>query len=443
MTELFVGLPKQPVPRAPGRGTPRLRQPERDQPGWQILALDDLVTPDHRVRAVWGFVQRLDLQPLHEAVKAREGVPGQPPAAPELLVALWLWATVEGVGSARQLDRLCAEHPAYRWLCGGVSMNYHTLADFRTQHADLVERLLADSVAALVSEGLVGLEVLAQDGLRVRAAAGTGSFHRRPKLAEMAAAAAARVARLRQEVERDPAAGERRRQAAPYRAAREQQDRIKAALDRMKELEAERDRRAKTNKAQVEKQKAPRASTTDAEARSIKMADGGFRPAYNLQIVSEPKSQIVVAVKADTTGSDHGLARRGLEQLTAGGIKPADYLADGGFTKHQDIEWAHQAGIRLWCPAITNKHGTNRYAPRPQDGPGVADWRRRMEGEHSTLMYKRRCQAECINAAARRMGLTRLLVRGKAKVRGVLLWVALAHNMLRSFALRQAAAAAA
>ena len=119
MTELFGGLPEQAVPPAPGRGTPRLRQPERDQPGWQILALDDLVTPDHPVRAVWAFVQTLALQPLHEAVKAREGRPGQAPAAPELLVALWLWATVEGVGSARQLDRLCAEHPAYRWLCAG------------------------------------------------------------------------------------------------------------------------------------------------------------------------------------------------------------------------------------------------------------------------------------------------------------------------------------
>jgi transposase len=443
MTELFGGLPEQPVPAASGRGAPRLRQPQRDQPGWQILALDDLVPPDHRVRAVWGFVQTLDLRPLHEAVKAREGVPGHPPAAPELLVALWLWATVEGVGSARQLDRLCTEHPAYRWLCGGVSMNDHNLADFRTQHAELVERLLADSVAALVCEGLVGLEVLAQDGLRVRAAAGASSFHRRPTLEKMAAAAAARVARLRQEGERDPAAGERRHQAAQQRAAREQQDRIKAALDRMKELQAERDRRAKSNKAQVEKQKEPRASTTDAEARPIKMADGGFRPAYNLQIVSEPKSQIVVAVDADTTGSDHGLARCGLEQLAAGGVTPADYLADGGFTKHEDIEWAHQAGIRLWCPAMHNKHGTNRYAPRPKDGPGVADWRRRMSGEHNMPMYKRRCQAECVNAAARRMGLTRLLVRGKAKARSVLLWVALAHNMLRSFALRRQAADAA
>ncbi len=359
------------------------------------------------------------------------------------MLALWLWATVEGVGSARQLDKLCGEHLAYRWLCGGVSMNYHTLADFRTAHGAVLERLLADGVAALVAEGLVALDVLAQDGLRVRAAAGAGSFRRRARLEELHRAAQTRVERLRAELESDPAAGNRRRQAAQQRAAHERAARVTAALERMRELEAERARRQKTNKAQVAKQKEPRASITDAEARSIKMADGGFRPAYNLQIVSAPKSQIIVAVDIDTTGSDRGLARRGLERLAEGGIKPADYLVDGGFTKNEDIEWADAGGVKLWCPAIHNKHRTEPYGTRCTDGPGVADWRRRMASERGTLLYKERCKAECPNAAARRMGLTGLLVRGKEKARTVLLWVALAHNMMRGFALRPAAARAA
>jgi hypothetical protein len=208
------------------------------------------------------------------------------------MLALWLWAMVDGVGSARQLDKLCGEHLAYRWLCGGVSMNYHTLSDFRVAHGAVLERLLADGVAALVAEGLVALDVLAQDGMRVRAAAGAGSFRRRPRLEELAAAATARVVRLRAELESDPAGGNRRRQAAQQHAARERAERVTAALDRMRGLEAERARRQKTNKAEMAKQKEPRASTTDAEARSIKMADGEFRPAYNLQIVSAPKSQI-------------------------------------------------------------------------------------------------------------------------------------------------------
>ena len=207
-------------------------------------------------------------------------------------MALWLWATVDGVGSARRLDQLCREHLAYRWLCGGVSMNYHTLSDFRIAHTTVLDRLLANGVASLVQAGLVQLDTLAQDGLRVRASAGAASFRRRRRLDELRVAAQARVVRLRAELEGDPAAGDRRQRAAQERAAREREARIAAAQERMGELEAERARREKTNKAQVAKQKEPRASTTDAQARVMKMADGGYRPAYNMQIVSEPNSQI-------------------------------------------------------------------------------------------------------------------------------------------------------
>jgi transposase len=390
------------------------------------------------------------LRAPHEAVKAREGVPGQAPPAPELMVALWLWATADGVGSARQLDRLCEQHVAYRWLCGGVSMNYHTLADFRVAHGDVLERLLARGVAAMVAEGLVALDVLAQDGVKVRAAAGAGSFRRRARLERLEAAAKERVAQLRAELDTDPAAGERRQQAAQQRAAREQEERARAALDRMSELEVERARREKTNQEQTKKQKEPRASTTDAEARVMKMAKpapakagGGFRPAYNMQLVSVPGRQVIVAVDIETSGSDRGLARPALENLATGGTKPSDYLVDGGFTKNEDIEWAHASGIKLWCPPTKNKHGTEPYAPRRADGPGMADWRRRMASAAGKARYKERAKAECPNAWARRMGLGRLLVRGKQKARAVLLWFALAHNMLRAFALRRAAAAAA
>jgi hypothetical protein len=176
------------------------------------------------------------------------------------MMAVWLWATVEDVGSARRLDQLCKEHLAYRWLCGGVSMNYHSLSDFRMAHGELLERLLARGVAALVEQGLVGQDTLAQDGLRVRASAGAASFRRRERLDELQAAAQKRVQRLRAELEADPGVADRRRQAAQERAARERAQRIAAAQDRMRELEAERARREKTNKAEVAKQKerAPR-----------------------------------------------------------------------------------------------------------------------------------------------------------------------------------------
>jgi transposase len=443
---LFDDLPEQDKPRAKEGGAPRLRVPERSQISLQLAALDDLIAEDHPVRAVWAFVEGLELSALRDAVKAREGQPGHPPAAPELMLALWLWATVDGVGSARQLDRLCRDHLVYRWLCGGVSMNYHSLSTFRIAHMAVLERLLAQGVATMVEAGLVSLETLAQDGLRIRASAGAGSFRRHARLDDLLTAAKTRVERLRAEVETDPGAGDRRQRAAKERGARERQARIEAARARMKELEAERARREKTNKKQTAKQKEPRASTSDAEARVMKMADGGWRPGYNMQIISAPDAQVIVAVDIDTSGSDRGLARGGIEAVHAAGYNPSNYLVDGGFTKNDDIEWAHARAIKMWCPQAQTRHGTDPYAPKKDDGPGVADWRERMKAEQDKTdgpFYRLRAEHECINAHARRMGLRQLSLRGKIKARTHLLWFAIAHNMLRFFALSATVQAAA
>jgi transposase len=441
--QLFESLPEQERPQAEGRGAPRLREPERMQVSMHMLALDDLIPEDHPVRAVWAFAERLDLSALHDVIKAREGQPGHPPAAPKLLLALWLWATVEGVGSARQLDRLCRDHVVYRWLCGEVSMNYHSLSTFRIAHMAVLERLLAQGVASMVAAGLVALDTLAQDGLRVRAGAGASSFRRRARLDDLHAAAQARVERLRAEVETDPTAGDQRQRAAKERGAREREAQIAAAQARMTELEAERERREKTNKKEVSKQKPPRASTTDADARVMKMADGGYRPAYNMQIISTPEHQVIVAVDIDTSGSDRGLAQPGIETVHAEGYEPSNYLVDGGFTKNEAIEWAHASDIKVWCPPAQTKHGTDPYAPKKGDGVGVADWRKRMQSEAGKTFYRLRCEHECINAHARRMGLRQLSLRGKIKARIHLLWFAVAHNLMRFLALHAKAQAAA
>ena len=220
-------------------------------------------------------------------------------------MTLWLYATIEAVGSARALAELCEAHVAYRWICGGVSMNHHTLADFRVNQVALLDRLLAQGVASLVSEGLVTLARLAQDGVRIRASAGSTSYRRRARLEGLLAEAESRVVQLKAALEVDPAASARQR-AARERAAHEQVERVQAALERMAELEAHRAQREKTHKKDTARQKEPRASTTDAEARVMKMADGGYRPAYNGQFASDPRTQVIVAVDLDTTGSDLG-----------------------------------------------------------------------------------------------------------------------------------------
>src|SRR5215472_2833068 len=204
---LFGELPEQAADQRPAiAAPPRLREPQRDQLELRVVDLDSLLPLDHPARAVWAYVEQLDLSPLLDAIKAREGAPGHPPAHPRVPMALWLYATIDAVGSARALARLCETHVAYQWICGGVSMNHHTLSDFRTAQVTLLDRVLAQGVTGLVSEGLVGLERLAQDGVRVRAAAGAGSYRRRPRLEKLLQDAKARVATLRAEVESDPAA---------------------------------------------------------------------------------------------------------------------------------------------------------------------------------------------------------------------------------------------
>jgi transposase len=393
--------------------------------------LDSLIGAEHPARVIWAYVEKLDLSALEEAVRAREHTPGQAPASPRLLLALWLYATSQGVGSARALARLCESHDTYRWLCGGVSVNYHGLADFRSGQGALLDALLIENVATLSTAGIIDLDEVVQDGVRVRASAGSGSYRRRKKLHKELKKAKRLVTRLKQERDDDPEASNRRLKAARKRAAREREERVAAALDKLAELEAERARRAKTNKAEVAKQKEPRASTSDPQARVMKMADGGFRPAYNCQIATVAQGQIVVDITALACGSDRGLMRPMLERLEQRhGCRPKRHLVDGGFHKNDAIEWAAERGIRVYGPASHSKHKTDPYAPRPEDGPGVAAWRRRMKSSHGKAVYKRRAPGECINARFRQWGLTQFTVRGLAKVDTALRWFALANNIL-------------
>ena len=258
--ELFDELPEQRDARSFDAGKPRLREPVRDQVELRAVDLEALLAADHPARVIWGYVQKVDLRDLEEAVRAREHTPGQAPASPRLLLALWLFATSEGIGSARALARECERNDAYRWLCGGVSMNYHGLADFRTAHPELLDRLLTESVASLSVANVVNLDEVAQDGVRVRASAGSGSFRRRKKLHKELKKARRLIGRLKQEADDDPHASSHRIQAAQERAAREREARVAAALEKMAEIEAERERRKRTNKKEVAKQKEPRAS---------------------------------------------------------------------------------------------------------------------------------------------------------------------------------------
>lgn len=431
---LFGDLPENEPVETGWAGLPRLREPVRDQVELRAVDLEALLAAEHPARVIWAYVEKLDLSALEERVQARAHGPGQSPPSPRLLLALWLYATTQGVGSARALARLCKSDDAYRWLCGGVSLNYHGLSDFRTEHPELLERLLIENVASLSVANVINLDEVVQDGLRVRASAGTGSYRRQKKLYKELRKAKRLVERLREEKDDDPDASNRRIRAAKERAAREREARVQAALAQLAEIEAHRARKARANRNNKKKgtePSEPRVSTTDPQARVMKMPDGGFRPAYNCQIATVAEGQIVIAASAETTGSDRGLMRPMMETIKQDFDRlPKRQLVDGGFNKNEDIEWAAAGGVKVYGPAIKSKHNTDPYAPRPNDGPGVAAWRRRMKSPHGKGVYKRRAPGECINARFRNWGLRQFFVRGREKVLCVLRWFALANNIL-------------
>ncbi len=438
--ELFGDLPGQAKPQADAAplGAPRLREPARDQIELRSVDIDSLIGADHRVRVIWDYVEGLDLSELEDRIKAREHRAGHPAAAPRLLLGLWLYATSDGVGSARALARLCITDDVYRWLCGGVSVNYHSLADFRVSCADLLDRLLSEHLAALAKASLVDLETLAQDGVRIRANAGAGSFRREATLDRQLALAQAVVEELKRETDADPGASNQRIRAAKERAARERSARVqaaKAALAEIKRKRQELDDKGGNGK----KPKEPRASTTDPQARVMKMADAGFRPAYNVQVLSAAGETIVAAIKVENTGSDRGLLRPMMQDwATRNGRFAQRHLVDGGFCSAEDIEWAHSQGIEVYCPPTQSKSGADPYQPRPRDREGVVAWRARMASEAGKAQYKARTICECIHARWRNWGLRQVSVRGIEKVRAVVLWYALTNNILEGHRLAAA-----
>jgi transposase len=396
------------------------------------MPLDNLLEDNHQARLVWGFVQGLDLGHLYDRIRAVQGHPGAPPADPRILVALWLYATLEGVGSARALTWLCSHHNAFRWLVGGVSVNYHSLSDFRTGHVDFLDQLLTQSVAVLREQDLVDLNRVAQDGTRVRASAGAASFHRKATLEEHLHEAEEQVRLLKEEVGDDPGPPSRRQAAARRRAVAEQAVRLQQALARLPELEA---------KKKPDQRDQARASSTDPEATVMKMADGGYRPAYNVQFSTDTASQVIVGVDVLTTGSDMGQITPMLDQVQERhGVYPDETLVDGGFAALADIEAAQATprGATVYAPVPKPKDPKrDRYEPLPHDSAAIAAWRARMKTDEAKAIYQERASvAECVNAQARNRGLLRLLVRGLRKVKAVVLWYAIAHNVRRRFSLR-------
>ena len=420
-------------------GTPRLRVPQRDQVELHWASLDQLLEPDHQARVVWAAVCGLNLHRWLERIKAVEGHVGRDATDPRLLVALWVYATLDAVGSARELDRLCQKHLVYQWLCGGVSVNYHLLADFRSQNADAWDELLTQIVAALMAEGLVTLQRVAQDGMRVRAQAGKSSFRRKKTLEKCLAEARQQVETLKELAEENPQETSRRQRAARERAARERAGRLEEALRQCEQLQGEREASAKRSGREV---KEARASTTDPEARVMQFSDGGYRPGYNVQFSTAVEAGVIVGVDTVNVGNDSELLPPMNNQLqTRYGATPEEALVDGGFASLDAIEECEQSGCQVYAPVKDEEKqrqaGQDPYAPKKRDSQAVAAWRQRMGTPAAKAIYRLRCQtAEWVNANCRNHGLWQMPVRGSPKVRLIALLHAITHNLLQGVKLR-------
>jgi transposase len=426
-----------------GRGKPRLRVPLRNQAEVSWESLDQRLDPDSQARVVWNLVCQLDLDAWLKDIKAVEHHVGRNAIDPRLLVALWVFATLRGVGSARELDRLCRDHLAYRWLCGGVSVNYHTLAAFRSGGGEKWDELLTQIVATLMDEGLVTMDRVAQDGMRVRADAGNSSFRTGGTLEKRLEEAKQQVETLKHLVETNPDELSRRQHAARERAAKERQERIENAKRECDEL---RRKKAERDEGKTKKSSEARASTTDPLARNMKFSDGGYRPGYNVQFATDVASGIVVGVAVTNEGNDFEQMSPMLDQLKERYDElPDAVLIDGGFISLEAIDSAEDRGCKVFGPVKDEekqtKAGKDPFARKRDDTDRTAQWRKRMGEEASKTIYKFRAQtAEWVNALCRNRGLQQMPVRGMTKCRIVATLYAITHNLIQQGNVRAALA---
>jgi transposase len=409
----------------------RYRAIDRSQAS--TVSLDEQLPDDHEVRALWHFVRQLDLTAFRHPAKAVEGHPGAPLIPTELLFALWLFATIEGVASARLLSDKCTRDLPYQWLCGGHAVNYHTLAAFYAEHGAALHALFVEHIAALRHQGLITLTQVTLDGRKVTANASKDCYRREGTLQRHLDEAAAHLRQL--QTQRDPAlsAGQA---AARLRGARERQARLQQALAIVG--------RRQEHRRQANRQASPpdeaRANETDPEVAKMKMPDGGYRQAYNVETMTDTGSGLVVTVAVTNQGSDNGQLGVLLGQLEQEQQRlPGVVLADSGFADQPDVERWEQQQVQVLMPPKNEKQerqaGRDPYARKRRDSDAVARWRARMGEAAARQQYRRRAPvAEGVHAQQANRGWRRFRLRGLAKALVETLWQSLGHNVAKLLA---------
>ena len=428
-------------------GDARFLSPDRSQLSWDLVDLDAWLPEDHRARIVWAFVDSLDLGALYAKIRARGDRAGRPAADPRVLLALWLYAIIEGIGSAREVDRLARKDLAYRWLAGGVPVNYHGLADFRVLHTEVLDELMTRSLAALMAEGLITLDEVVADGTKVKAHAGRNSYKTAEQLKALENGVRGRIEALKSGLDDDPGAGTKRRRAARERAAREREARLAKARKTLGKMTEERDRRSKKSPKEVKNRKAPRASITDPEARTMRFADGSAGPGYNVQIANPAGSDLILSVQATDRPVDNGMAPVVVDDIERRfGMVPGHLVCDTTYASRDDVSALAARSVTLWTPPPPDNQAAKpaslkkRAKRRAREPDTIQQWRTRMKSEKGAQQMRKRKRIELTNAHLKNRGFARPLVRGLAKLQAWALLNALAHNLMAAHALKNRAA---
>lgn len=461
----------------------RLRTVNRFQTELRPVAIDDLIGPDHFARVLWQLVERWDMSSFDKAINARQGICGRNATDPRVLLALWLYAAVKNMGSARELARLCEEHRAFMWIAGGISLNHHTLSDFRKDHEAALDSILSQMIATLSQGGAIQIKRIAQDGTRVRSCAGRRSFKMRTTLEEDMTKANAHIEKIKSQLHDTTISP--RKKAAKQRAAEQRVQRIENALEQLKLIEE-----AKAQQKNKPSKKSPaKASITDPESRLMRMPNGGVSPGYNIQFATVVDDSVAgpdaaadtaevvqpaaaaTAAAGDTTAStpvpadsissasEHQATQNkpspiraivGVSVTNAGadvhqsvpmreqvekctGCKIEEHLLDGGYIGLDQIDIAAANNVTIYAPVPkSRKEGVDPHAPKSGDSQAVKEFRERMKTTEAKKIYKLRASSiEPINGECKTYrGLNQILVRGTNKVRCVALFAALAYNIV-------------
>src|SRR5216684_1990191 len=319
---------------------PRLVAIDRRQLLLRTVDVERLVDDEHRVRAIWELVGRLDLRLYHAQIAAVEGSAGREHTDPRLLISLWLYAYSRGISSARELARQCEYEPGCQWLCGLQPVSHRTLSGFRSENKAGLDDLFAQVLGMLSAEGLITLERVTLDGTKIKANASGNTFRGREKIATHLAAAREQVRLLNEEAENEEKLAPRR-SAARRRAVRQRASRLEAAWREVERLQQE--------KRHDRKDFVARASTTDPESHVMRNGEGGTVPSYNVQLLTDATHGLVVNVDATTDAIDYRQLQPALKRCeTTLGRKPKQIVADGDYTNHASVQAAAAYGVDFY-----------------------------------------------------------------------------------------------